>query len=79
MGSEMCIRDSDATDWNDLSWGHLLPTGGNLNSIRHLNPSGAARANVASSPVTWGSNAADMAHILFQNPVIFARHANEMM
>jgi hypothetical protein len=27
----------------------------------------------------WGSNAADMASILYQNPVIFARHSAEML
>jgi hypothetical protein len=27
----------------------------------------------------WGSNSADLASILYQNPVIFARHAAEML
>ena len=28
---------------------------------------------------TWGDNSADMAFILYQTPVIFARHAAEML
>ena len=62
--------------WNDLAWDALGFPGGT--------PYVGIDANAALAPATpaaaaWGRNAADMASILFQSPILFARHASEML
>ena len=67
--------------WNNLSWEHLVNNKSDLNayhinfskSIEVINPS------VDEPNPEWGKNSADMASILLQNPVLFARHAQEML
>lgn len=78
LNNEVTIPPNDATTWNELSWGHLVPTDGNLDNLNFL-PLNYARANVPVSPAQWGRNSAEMAYILYQNPAIFARHASEML
>jgi len=68
-------------DWNGLTWEHLVPRNEDLaeyslnfgRTIRITNPP------AGTVQPTWGDNAADMASILFQNPVLFARHAAELL
>jgi hypothetical protein len=62
--------------WNDLHWGALTFPGGTPNIELAAN---AAVAPAAAQPATWGRTAADMAAILFQQPVLLARHASEML
>ncbi len=67
--------------WNDLSWEHTVNNKQALESY-HLDfkknltidapPPGEPHA-------LWKSNSADLAWILYQNPVLFARHAGEML
>ncbi|WP_339711914.1 hypothetical protein [uncultured Kriegella sp.] len=67
--------------WNDLSWEHTVNSKAALQSY-HLDFK-KNLTTVAPPPgepnAAWKSNAADMAWILYQNPVIFARHAGEML
>jgi hypothetical protein len=72
---------SGPTNWNDLSWEHLVGTASELENY-HIDVSRVFAAGTGSenSPqATWGKNSADMAYILYQNPVLFARHAQEML
>ncbi len=67
--------------WPDLTWEHLVSVPADLGEY-NLNFS--KNITIQSPPAgqpnpTWADNAADMASILFQNPVIFARHADEML
>ena len=67
--------------WNDLSWEHLVNDREELKNFQ-VNP--GKNISVNSPPAgepnpVWGDNSADMASILYQNPVIFARHAGEML
>ena len=69
------------TTWPDLTWEHLVNAPADLGAYS-LNFS--KNITIQSPPAdqpnpTWADNAADMASILFQNPVIFARHADEML
>lgn len=73
------IPPKQADEWNDLSWGHLVDIDGTTDSIHHLDPNKSIRANVVSSPVNWGDSSADMAYILAQSPVLYARHARQML
>lgn len=76
-------------EWNDLSWQHLVSDADDLDQFLLLDynpnsPPPEANISLSSTPTdepnpTWGDNAADMAFILYQVPVIFARHAAEML
>ena len=81
QGDEDVMPEGNPATWNDMSWEHLVNSDEELGSyvlnfeeaIEITNPS-------ADEPnPEWGSNSADMASILYQNPVIFARHAAEML
>ena len=67
------------SEWNDLTWNHLGPP--EAVEIIDLDVTQALNAD-ADSPdknILWGSNAADMAYILFQAPVMVAVHAADML
>jgi len=72
------IPVADATDWNDLEWGHLVPAGGSLDDLNYIRCS-YVRASVSPGRPQWGSNSAEMAFILYQSPIMYARHASEML
>jgi hypothetical protein len=69
--------------WNQLTWDHL----GDPNEIPFINvrqvPKPAVVGGDTESPndlnITWDSNAADMAYILYQVPVMVAIHAANML
>ena len=65
--------------WNDLAWEYLVNNKGELNNYHiTFNKNIVINTNAAAEPL-WNSNAADLAAILYQNPVLFARHAAEML
>ena len=70
------------SSWNDLSWAHLTFPTQSPNAIaivaNHLVLDGTAKPGDPTAG-TWGKTAADMAYILLQNPVLYARHAQEML
>jgi hypothetical protein len=62
--------------WNDLSWEAIQFA----NQTTHL----SLANNVGLQPqqpstAQWGRTSADMAYILFQTPILYARHAEEML
>ncbi len=67
--------------WSDLSWEHLVDDRTELSDflIALTNGDSLSITDGSTDDPDWGDNAADMASILFQNPVIFARHADEMI
>ena len=75
---------SAATTWDDLSWGNLATTADELKALEYIDLS-APLENVAitaaNNPdgVTWGANSADMAYVLYQDPMLIAVHADEMV
>lgn len=71
----------DPDNWNDLSWEHFVNTASDLDEYQ-LDATHTFNADAGSENTpraTWGKNAADIAYILYQNPVMFARHAQEML
>jgi hypothetical protein len=65
-------------DWNTLSWNHL----GDPDTITVIDLNSDFTTNITTDPdqrVRWGSNAADMAYILFQVPVMVAIHADTIV
>lgn len=63
---------SPFTSWNDLHWGRLSST--ETIGLGEL-------IGAPADPITWGAgmNAAEMATILYQNPVMVCVHAREML
>lgn len=59
--------------WNDLNWGHM---GANAKTVRIDAFTGSAPVH---NGITWGKNAAEMAWVLYQNPVMVAVHADDMI
>jgi len=73
--------DDEPEDWNAMAWEYLVDEKIDLedyllNFSRNISisnpPAGTTQA-------MWGDNAADLAAILLQSPVIFGRHAQEML
>jgi hypothetical protein len=66
------------TEWNELAWNHL----GDPESIKGIDLAIIPATNITEGPdkdIEWGVNAADMAYILYQVPVMVAIHADEML
>lgn len=64
--------------WDDFAWEHLVNSKADLDTYHITFNKNITIQNPAGQPV-WNSNAADLAAILFQDPVLFARHAGEML
>lgn len=73
--------NTDPTNWNDLSWEHLVDASEELEAYQiDAEHDFTSQTGTENTPLAvWGKNAADMAYILYQNPVLFARHAQEML
>ncbi len=77
--------DGELDDWNDLSWEHLVNDASDLgeyqmNAAGNVLDEAISDGGITNTPLaTWGNNSADMAYILYQNPVLFARHGQEML
>jgi len=72
------IPANSAASWNDLEWGHLVSAGGSLDTLNYISCNSSDVRATATAP-QWGTNSAEMAFILYQNPVMYARHAAEML
>ncbi len=70
----------EPTTWNDLAWEHLddFETLGCVDFDVHV-PSVATITDPSDVKFEWGRNAADMAYILYQVPVMVAFHAADML
>jgi hypothetical protein len=70
----------ELNEWDDLAWGHVA---GDFGPGNHLQLPPVAEAIAPADPqgMAWhaDSNAADVAFILFQDPVLVAVHAQEML
>ena len=68
--------ESDDLVWNNLSWDNL---GASVSRIDLTPPFSPAPVGTTKGDVAWNTNAADLASILFQRPVLVAIHAREML
>lgn len=68
-----------ASNWNELAWEHLE----NFASLGFIDFNAEIQANIpdgsTDAQFQWGRNAADMAYILYQVPVMVAFHAADML
>lgn len=66
------------TKWTELAWNHL----GDPAQIALIDLTTVPATNITTAPdiaIKWGANAADMAYILYQVPVMVAVHAESML
>ena len=66
------------TSWGGLAWNHL----GDPAAIKWIDMSATPTTNITAGPdvhIEWGSNAADVAYILYQVPVMVAVHADDLL
>jgi len=82
FGLDNLSPDSPATPtkWNDVAWEHLT----NFETLDLINleenePVPAAMTDPTDQQFVWRRNAADMAYILYQVPVMVAFHADDML
>lgn len=61
--------------WDNLAWDHL----GDVSRIDLAQPFVTEPGGTRTDGVGWGANAADLAFILYQKPVLVAIHAREML
>jgi hypothetical protein len=65
-------------DWDDLTWSHLTP---GVASPTYLKidafPAGAVPNNT--NGVSWGTSSAETAYVLYQDPVLYAKHASLLL
>lgn len=78
QGNDTTMPPGMPATWNDLAWEHLVSKKDDLLNY-HLSFNKAITITNAAGQPAWASNAADTAAILFQNPVMIARHASEML
>ena len=64
--------------WEDMTWENLITNKDELKDY-HLKFDKNFAPTTNPSNYQWNKNSADLAAILYQNPVIFARHAAEML
>jgi hypothetical protein len=65
-----------ASRWDNLSWAHLDLTGGQAIDVARPLKAGLTGGDEG---VQWNSNAADMAFILYQKPVMVGIHGRNML
>jgi hypothetical protein len=82
FGLDNLSDDSPAkpTNWNELAWEHLaqFETLGCVNFSVNV-PDDTAITAAPDNQFKWGRNAADMAYIFYQVPVMVAFHAADML
>ena len=65
-------------DWNELSWGHLVPDEPSFQTLSYVSVVGRL-AGLRLDSAEWGLNAAHMAYITLQRPVRIAVHADDVL
>lgn len=63
--------------WDDLSWDRLVPAGAALPT--YLDASTTVPAPADPGGAIWAATSADLAAILLRSPVMYARHADDLL
>ena len=77
-GHPNAMPSGNPATWDDFTWEHLVSAKSDLANY-HINFSKSISVTNPTGQPAWGVSAADIASILCQNPVLFARHAAEML
>ncbi len=72
--------------WNDFTWEHLVNAKAELDNYQlnftkaiNITNGNSVKDKYYNEVPAWSSNSAEIASILYQDPVLFARHAGEML
>lgn len=76
FGLDLVPSGANAT-WDDLSWQALVPAGAPLPD--HLDVTANVPAPADPAGAAWPATAADLASILLRSPVMYARHADDLL
>ena len=76
FGLDDATPEEGLRSWNDLAWDAIEFPAETPNLELSAN---SALAPATAQPAVWARTSADMAAILFQAPVLLARHASEML
>ena len=84
MPGDPVPQPARVTDWNQLTWRHLVNSAEELQALRHVkvgtNPNPPRPDTSANPPgAQWGANGAHMARITLQKPVRIAVLARKML
>ncbi|MFC5412202.1 hypothetical protein ACFPMF_22950 [Larkinella bovis] len=86
LGDTTQMPTGNPATWNDLTWEHLVNQKSDLDNfqLNFSKPIAITNANSVKDKYLnevpgWASNAAEVASILYQDPVLIARHAGEML
>jgi hypothetical protein len=75
FGADDAIPAAGFGSWDDLAWDRIP-----LSDGLYARAAGAGLPAPADpAGVLWGGSAAHVAYALFQSPVIYARHASELL
>jgi hypothetical protein len=73
---ERATTNPSSNKWDNLSWEHVDPSAAVIDVVKpFVKPLPGANPDA----IGWGTNSADMAHILYQKPVLVAVHARDML
>ena len=67
----------DFDTWDDLSWSSLVTAGAPPPSF--VDTSATVPVPTDPGEATWAASSADLASILLRSPVMYARHADDML
>ena len=87
MPKDVAPQPSRVTDWNQLTWRHLVPSATELRSLTHVTvgvkpdspPPALPDTSANPSGARWGANGAHMARITLQKPVRIAILTRQML
>jgi len=79
LGNESLNMTPD--NWDSVTWEHLTWNPNQQPKALKVTGANITLNNSGNGPraATWGASSSDMAYILYQSPILFARHASTML
>lgn len=78
FGVDVATNSGTPATWDDLRNGNAPFVGDYLNAADNA-VTATNNTTITGNPISWGFNSTNMAQILYQNPVLLAVHAEEMI
>ncbi|WP_296699149.1 hypothetical protein, partial [Algoriphagus sp.] len=73
--------DTTPDNWDQVTWEHITGNAANQPPYLKINGVNINLSSGGTGPraAQWGASSSDMAFILYQSPILFARHASTML
>lgn len=65
--------------WDNVTWEHVAASPSNQPPYLKIAGIGLSTSENGPNAAQWGRSSSDMAYILYQSPILFARHASTML